>query len=688
VEVVYPGVGRLSVGTPEAHTPVKLRGAAPAPVPDDLPEASLPWTPDRVNFRVSPRGVRIDLPLTADEDLYGFGLQLKSHRQTGKKKLLRVNSDPIADLGDSHAPVPFYLSTAGYGVLVDTARYATFYCGSHADRKERTPEEAPEARSAVATTTEELYRARASAGKPVTVEVPVARGVDVYVFAGPTLKDALRRYVLFSGGGALPPLWGLGMCYRGYGPNDAAATLALARQLREAHFPCDCFGLEPGWQSQAYSCSYRWDAQRFPEPERTLATLRELGFEVNLWEHAFVHPTAPFHDALAPYAGSVEVWQGLVPDFADPEARRIYGDYHRETLFERGIRGVKIDECDNSDYILSPWSFPEYSAFPSGMDGEQAHSLFGNLCMRTANDAFRAAGVRTWSNVRNAQALAAPYPFVLYSDLYEQADFTRGLVNAGLSGLLWTPEVRQCASVADLIRRLQLVIFSPMALVNAWMIKNPPWLQVDIERNNRDEFRADAPEVTAQCRRIAEIRMSLLPYWYGAFAAYAFGGVPPVRPLVADNPEDPACRDIDDEVLVGDALLFAPLTAPAEEREVYLPRGRWRHWADGRLFEGGRRHTVRAGLEDMLLFVKDGTLLPWAEPVERVEAGRKFRLTARIYGDGAAECALYDGDGETLEPDRGAWLRCSAGAGADAVPSRASELYELIGTQRFNEIGG
>jgi alpha-D-xyloside xylohydrolase len=80
--------------------------------------------------RITTRGFEVRLPFKLEEKLYGLGLQLLSFNQTGLKKTLRVNSDPRADLGDSHAPVPFYVSTAGYGVMIDTARYATFYCGS------------------------------------------------------------------------------------------------------------------------------------------------------------------------------------------------------------------------------------------------------------------------------------------------------------------------------------------------------------------------------------------------------------------------------------------------------------------------------------------------------------------------------------------------------------------------------
>ena len=91
--------------------------------------------------------------------------------------------------------------------------------------------------------------------------------------------------------------------------------------------------------------------------------------------------------------------------------------------------------------------------------------------------------------MRSSGALAAPYPYVLYSDLYDHQEFIHGVAKMGFSGLLWTPELRDAKSPEDLVRRLQCVALSPLALINAWYIKNPPWKQVDREANNADSLR-------------------------------------------------------------------------------------------------------------------------------------------------------------------------------------------------------
>ena len=138
-----------------------------------------------------------------------------------------------------------------------------------------------------------------------------------------------------------------------------------------------------------------------------------------------------------------------------------------------GVSGFKLDECDNSDFT-GGWSFPEASQFPSGVDGEQMHSLFGLRYQSALWQQFQQRKQPTYSLVRSSGALASPYPFVLYSDLYNHRQFVRALVNSGFSGLLWCPEVRDAKNEEDLLRRLQTVVFSPLAMINGWYIPNPP----------------------------------------------------------------------------------------------------------------------------------------------------------------------------------------------------------------------
>lgn len=666
-KLVYPGIWKATLGTPEPHTPVSKRLIAPA-VEKLKAMQSSPDPPIKVpDGRVTTRGLAISLPLEPDEMIYGFGLQLLSLPQRGKKRIIRVNADPKGDAGDSHAPVPFYVTTRGYGILVDTFRQAEFYCGEARPKPEHSV-----APVAVTVNTPQQTRDSelAKAGR-VEVEIPRAAGVDVYVFAGPDTLHAVRRYNLFSGQPVLPPEWGLGFWYRPEMHLAQEEVIGLGREFRDRNIPCDVLGLEPGWQTHAYSCTFVWERQRFPDPAGFVRDAGKLGYRVNLWEHAFTHPASPLYDALLPHSGDYGVWGGLVPDFAGEAARRIFGDYHGMELIDKGVCGFKLDECDNSDFT-GGWSFPDMSRFPSGLDGEQMHAGFGLRYQHAILEQFRKRGQETYGLVRSSGALAAPYPFVLYSDLYDHREFVRGLVTSGFSGLLWCPEVRDAASDEDLIRRLQTVVFSPLAMVNAWYIVNPPWKQRDRELNNANKFAENWQQLEERCREIIGWRMQLIPYLRAAFERYALDGTPPFRALALDYPDETRLRTVDDAFLVGDRVMVAPLFAGEQARDIVIPSGKWRDFWTGKLVEGNRIR-IDCSMRDIPVFVKDGSILPLAGVGAFSGAQESRELTVRVYGGGVLGWEL-----------NGLRLKWSGGKGYTEGGADATAPYRVIRWQQMS----
>lgn len=151
-----------------------------------------------------------------------------------------VNDNPLNDLGYTHAPQTFYVSTKGYGILVNTARYTTFLCGSN--QKIRQNARSTEGnKNKIALKTEELYENRSS-GNKVFIDIPGAKGIEVFVITGPTLKDVVKRYNLLSGGGCLPPMWGLGFKYRVKGDAVRDSVMRFARYFREERFLATFWG--------------------------------------------------------------------------------------------------------------------------------------------------------------------------------------------------------------------------------------------------------------------------------------------------------------------------------------------------------------------------------------------------------------------------------------------------------------
>lgn len=536
-------------------------------------ETEIRYGKKEIKFKTNPRGCVLEFPVRKGERFYGLGLQLKTFELTGKKLVSRVNADPISDSGDSHAPVPFFVSNLGYGIYFDTARYVEFEFG-----RQKNDTFAGDNigggginNGEVKVGTEELYAIRDVAENSViSVQIPVAKGIDIYIFEGETVTDVVKEYNMLSGGGCSVPEWGLGVYYRCYGPSDQNNVEKTVNYFSDNQMPLSVVGLEPGWQTATYPCSFKWNKERFPDPEKFAKSIYEKNLRLNLWEHAFISQQSDIYDDLKNYSGDYLVWNGLVPDFATEKARDIFADYHKNNVTFDCIDGFKIDECDGSDYT-GCWSFPLCSEFPSGADGEQYHSLFGTLYMQTVLKMLD--GKPTYSEVRNVGALGASYPFAVYSDLYDYRDFIRGLCSAGLSGILWTPEVRHADSAEEFLKRLQLVVFSPQCLINGWYCEELPFIKFGIEK---------------EVKYWLNERIKLIPRLKRAFELYKQTGKPVVRPLVGDYTSDKEVYTIDDEFLLGEDLLVAPAFLGQDGREIYLPRGEWEDYFTGEKVKCGR----------------------------------------------------------------------------------------------------
>ncbi|MBR0143458.1 MAG: glycoside hydrolase [Clostridia bacterium] len=558
---------KITFGTPEPLVPTRFSDKF------SFEETPVSFDETKIVFKKIRGGVLLEYPAEPDTHFYGCGLQIWEFDHAGHKLTLRTNADPKTPNGESHAPVPFFVTNKGYGVFLDTARYAEIYFGAQKPGDSFAPDE----NYTVKLSTDDLYAARMAAENTyVSIFIPHTEGVDLYVIEGESIRDIVAQYNMASGGGPEVPSWALGVLYRCNGRYSAEQILEVAGYMRENEIPCDIIGVEPGWQTHAYACTYVWDPEKFPDPAGFVARLKEMNFHVNLWEHAYVYPTCPIYDELKPLSGDYTTFRGLVPDFALPEARRIFADFQKN-LTRIGVDGFKADECDGSDNT-GGWSFPNHASFPSGLDGEQYHNLFGVLYAKAMHEALDYQP--TLSEIRSMGALAAPYPFVLYSDLYDHRGFVRALVNSGFSGLLWAPEMRGVGSKKELIRRLQTVVFSPQCLINAWSCPKIPWVDFDC---------------VEEVREILTLREKLIPKIKSAFDRYRATGVPPIRALVMEHTDDPETYAIDDEYYFTDDLLVAPIIGTeSDTREVYLPAGKWVDFFTGESVPAGR-FTVTTG---------------------------------------------------------------------------------------------
>lgn len=193
-EQVAPGIWKGSVGKPESYNLLTASGAIPAlDGLKRLGDASFPLMKEEIVAKLNDGKTYLRFPLSKKEQLYGFGLNFQTVHQRGKILELHVDHYGGKDNGRTHAPTPFYMSSDGYGVFVNSARYLKVYAGSAVRRDSK---EAPEAKDR---NTDKTWSSRPYSDA-VEILVP-AEGVEFYVFAGPKPLDAVSRYNLFNGGG-------------------------------------------------------------------------------------------------------------------------------------------------------------------------------------------------------------------------------------------------------------------------------------------------------------------------------------------------------------------------------------------------------------------------------------------------------------------------------------------------------
>lgn len=626
-------IWKLTLGTPDAQSGLfALSGVTPNDAL--LRRDACPLNAAHIECEQVRERFVLRVPLNPAERLYGLGLNFSKMNLNFSVRHLRVDHYAGKDNGRTHAPVPFYVSDAGYGLFVDTAENISFYMGGAVRTNAVNPPP-------------EMNRGRDDdwqCNQPAEyVEISfIGTGADVYITCGESMLDAVSAFNMLCGGGCLPPKWGLGFWDRLPLRCDEQGVLGELDAFKAHNLPLDVLGLEPGWQNGSYPCTYEWDRERFADPAVFVKSMNERGLHVNLWENMFISRKSRIYKDILPYCGSHQVWGGAVPDFTLKEARGIFMRQHAED--HPGVSGYKVDECDGYD----AWLWPDHASFPSGASATAVRNVYGTRLQRMFFELFKKQNKRTYGLVRASNAGASPMPFCLYNDCYEFSQYLTGMATAGFCGALWTPEVRDADSAEEWVRRFQLGALSPMLMLNAWASGAKPWKY---------------PEVEGIIADTIKFRRALLPYLYNAFRTYQTEGIPPFRAPVmdfkalsaredeqsgalddTDNPYEirDVC-DVVDQYLIGDVLMAAPMLPGQRERTVILPDGRWYDFHTGEAM-GAASVQYACPLERTPLFVREGGMIPLLR-----EDGV---LEVRCFGERGA-MTLYDDDGETFAYEQG-----------------------------------
>lgn len=646
-QMIYPSVWKAVAGKPEKHSLLSAAEAKPNLIAlAALPQTPFPLSKAEIEIKIINHKTFLRFPLDKEEQLFGLGLNFQTVNQRGRILNLHVDHYGGKDNGRTHAPVPFYVSSKGYGVLIDAARYITVYAGTGVRRDSQNPPVLSD-RNTDKNWSSQPY------SDAVEILVP-ADGANIYIFGGPSPMNVVQRYNLMNGGGYLPPKWGLGFTQRVPTLFSQEDILKEVKSFEEHNFPLDFIGVEPGWHSMSYPCTFEWDKTRFPNPNGFLDSLKKKGISANLWMNPFVSPKSSLYAKVKNLSGSHTVWNGIIPDFTLLKTRQYFKEHFLKNHLNIGVGGFKIDEVDGYDN----WLWPDVASFPSGVDAEQMRQTYGLMVQSMTGGWFKEINKRTYGLVRGSNAGASNFPYVIYNDYYSHKDFITALVNSSFIGVLWTPEVRASASAEEWVRRMQSVCFSPMAMLNAWADGTKPWTFPEVEKAVND---------------VAILRMQLLPYLYTAFAQYHFEGIPPFRamnlvegfgfkPMIEegklDATENPYAmsfkKDIKDQYMMGDNLLVAPMFVGEKSRKVILPIGKWFDFYTGELVGENESITITPSLDKIPLFVKDGGIIPMVPPhLQAPKTGEIMQLEVRHYGEKIGSFNLYDDDGVSFNYEKG-----------------------------------
>jgi alpha-glucosidase len=513
------------------------------------------------------------------------------------------------------------------------------------------------------------YRAAYEFSRPEEYRIHFSGGqYTEYVFAGPDIREVLRRYTWLTGRAAPPPMWSLGYHQCRWFRYTQDAIEALADRHRAEDIPCD--GL---WLDIEYMDGFRvftWDRVAFPDVPGMLARLAEQGFRVV----TIVDPGVKYEPGYAVYDQAVErdvlcrteggdvyigeVWPGATafPDFVTEEGRAWWGELNAEHV-RSGIAGIWNDMNEPATGNIPP----DRMRFGRGEHShERFHNQYALLMAMATTSGLREAlpDRRTFVLTRAGFAGIQRYAAHWMGDNQSRWDHLWLSMPMAMGfGLSGQPFVGadiggfQGESNAELfLRWMQLGTLTPFCRNHS-------------EIGNVDQYAwtwGDA--VTELVRDAIRLRYRLLPYLYAAFLEAAESGAPVQRPLVFDHQHDPAVRDLDDEFLLGPDLLVAPVfVAGATARHLYLPAGGWYDWHTGELFAGRRWLLVDTPMERIPIFARAGAVIPMWPGAPASTAGHHPRVVELHlfvpHEDGEHRSFLQEDDGETTAALGGARYR-------------------------------
>ena len=511
------------------------------------------------------RSINPVFALHANERIVGCGESSSSINKIGQKLNLFVTDPQSPETPDMYKPIPFFFSNRGYGVFMHTSAPVTCDFGyTHAPAMKLFMED---------------------------------ETMDFFIFLG-TPKEILDAYTDLTGKAEMPPVWSFGtwMSRITYLAQDEVYDVAA--NLRSHRIPSDVIHIDTGWFETDWECDYEFAPSRFSDASKMMDDLYKDGFHICLWQLPYFTPHNKYYNELIDKGLYVKNQKGGLPfedvvlDFSNPQTVEWYQG-KIEGLLKIGVGAIKGDFGEGA---------PLTGYYASGKSGLYEHNLYPLRYNKALSDIIKKTNGQRIMWSRSAWAGSQRYPLhwggdASNTDVGMQTTLRCGL-SFGLSGFaFWSHDMGGFvqSTPEGLYRRWLPFGFLTSHTRAHGAPPTEPWLY---NESFTDAFRASA-----------ELKYKLMPYILEQAEDCVANGLPMLRALLIEYPEDSYVWTLDDEYLFGSDILVAPLFEETTSRDVYLPEGKWVDYQTKKVYKAGWNR-IEAGDIPCIILVKKGAVIP------------------------------------------------------------------------------
>lgn len=556
----------------------------------DADSTQVKYTPFCFVKRGSDNARRINpvFTLTADEMIFGCGESATGLNKAGQKVNLFVTDPQGPETDQMYKPIPFFMSNRGYGMFMHTSAPVTCDFG------------------ATYIGLNKMFMGD--------------ENLDLFVFFGEP-KDILDEYTDLVGKPGMPPLWSFGTWMSRITYFSEKEGYDVAANIRKNKYPCDVIHFDTGWFDVDWQCDYKFSENRFQNPQQMLKDLRSQGFHVCLWQLPYFTPKNRYFSELIEKDMYVKNGNGELPyedvvlDFSNPETVKWYQD-KLAGLLNIGVSAIKVDFGEAA---------PLNGIYASGKSGWYEHNLYLVRYDMAVSEITKKLHNENIMWARAAWAGSQRYPLHWGGDAATTNTGLLGTLRAGLSfGLsgfsFWSHDMGGFvkSTPEDLYCRWIPFGFLTSHTRAHGAPPTEPWLY-------------DSKRVQDVFRKSAEMKYRLMPYVYAQAKECTEKGLPMLRALFVEFPDDPGAWKVDDEYLFGSQILVAPLLESGMTgRTVYLPEGKWIDYQTEKVYEGGW-HQIEAGSLPIIMLVRDGSVLPHLKLAQSTVEMDWSKMNLKVY---------------------------------------------------------